>query len=98
MGEEILREPYQRRIASKIMDIIDKELQTCPRLKSRKLIMERVLSSTTLAINMPNSFLLPKVVITMQELVVGMRISLVETKQAILMLNWLLNIASLQHQ
>jgi len=82
MGEEILGEPYQRRIASKIIDIIDKELQTCPRLKSRKLIIERVLSSTTVATNMPNSFLPPKVVITMQELIVGIHISLVETKQA----------------
>jgi hypothetical protein len=81
MGEEILGEPYQRRIASKIIDIIDKGLQTCPRLKSRKSIIERVLSSTTVATNMPNSFLPPKVVITTQELIVGMHISLVDTKQ-----------------
>jgi hypothetical protein len=82
VGKEILRERDQIIIASKIMDIIDKELHTCPRLESRKLIMERVLSNTTLATSMPNSFLPPKVVIAMQELVVGMCISLVETKQA----------------
>jgi len=64
VAKEILREQDQRRIASKIVDIVNKELQTCAWLESKKLILERALSSTTLVASMPNSFLPPKVVIT----------------------------------
>jgi hypothetical protein len=41
MVEEILGEQDQKRITSKIVDIINKELRTCFWPKSRKLIMER---------------------------------------------------------
>jgi hypothetical protein len=58
--EEILREQDQRRITFQIMDIINKELQTCLGLENKKLIMERVLLNTTMATTIPNSFLLPK--------------------------------------
>ncbi len=77
VAEEILREWDQRKTFFKIVDIIDKELRTCPRPKTNKLIMERILSNTTLVTNMLVSFLPPKVVITTQKLVAWMCTSLV---------------------
>jgi hypothetical protein len=55
-------------------------LQTCPRPKNKKMVMEIVLSNNILVPSMLESFLLPKVAVTTQELIARMHISLVETK------------------
>ncbi len=71
----------QFRVTSTNVESIQMGLQTYPRPKNKKLVMERVLSSNILAPSMLESFLPPKVVVTAQELVAWMRTSLVETKQ-----------------
>jgi len=77
MGEQKLT-----RIASKIVECIHHGLEIYPRLKSIKLVVEKVLASNLLQLDMFDSFLPPKIVVAIQELVVGVCTSLVETKHA----------------
>ncbi len=71
-----------------------KSLFICLGPQSKKLVMEKVFANPTLFFNMPDYFLPPKVDIATKEVVVGMCLSLQETKQSILMVNLLPNIAS----
>ncbi len=71
-----------KRIASRIVECIHHGLEIYPRLKNIKLVVEKVLTSNLLQLNMFDSFLPPKIVVATQELVVGVCTSLVETKHA----------------
>jgi hypothetical protein len=48
-----------------------KKLFKCPKPKSRKLVMKKVITNPTLESYLPNYFITKKLVITIQELVVG---------------------------
>jgi hypothetical protein len=80
MTKEILLEQNHRRIAYAIVEFILLELRAFLGSKSKKCVMEKVLSNPNLSSNMANSFLPPKVVVTIQELIVAIHTSLVETK------------------
>ncbi len=78
MAEEILGEWNRKRIAFKIVDIIDKELQTCLGHKNKKLIMGEKKNQTPYwPLICQISFLPRKAIITMQKIVVRMHSSLV---------------------
>jgi hypothetical protein len=72
-------ERYKSRFAFRITQGIHKELFKCPRPKSKKLIMEKVITNPTFQSYLPNYFILKKLIITIQELVVGMYVSLEKT-------------------
>jgi hypothetical protein len=65
-----------------IMEFIHKCLLTCLGLESKQAIMGKVLAKNTLTPIMLDGFLLSKVAISTKELVVGMCISLMETKRS----------------
>jgi hypothetical protein len=73
-------ERYKSRLVFKITQGIHKELFKCPRPKNRKLVMEKVITNPTLQSYLPNYFIPKKLVITIQELVVRMYVSLEKTK------------------
>jgi hypothetical protein len=73
-------ERYKSRLAFRITQGIHKELFKCPRPKSRKLVMKKVITNPILQSYLPNCFIFKKFVIIIQELVVGMYVSLEKTK------------------
>jgi hypothetical protein len=74
--EEIMVERDENRLTSIILQCIHKELFKCPRPKSRKLVMEKVLANPTFQSCLLDSFILKKLAIATKESVVGMCVSL----------------------
>jgi hypothetical protein len=71
VAKEIMVERYKSKLAFRITQGIHKKLFKCPKPKSRKLVMKKVITNPTLESYLPNYFITKKLVITIQELVVG---------------------------
>jgi hypothetical protein len=74
--KQVMVERDQNRLASAIIQSIHQILIKCLRLKSRKLVMEKVLANPTLQSSLFDFFILKRLAITIQELIAGMCVSM----------------------
>jgi hypothetical protein len=83
VAKDIMVERDQSRLVCfTILQCIHKELFKCLRPKNIKLVMEKVLANPTFQSCLPDSFIPKKLAIATKELVVGMCVSLQETKSS----------------
>ncbi len=74
--EQVMVERDQNRLAFAIIQSIHQIVIKCLRLKSRKLVMEKVLANPTLQPSLFDFFILKRLAITIQELIAGMCVSM----------------------